>query len=226
MSVRATPSLAFTAYSCGTPKIERMPLPVRSRTVRHAAGALALAGLVLVGCARPSHVPATATMRFGQLQASTTHSSGASARLFSAVLPAEVSSVLLRFPQNSIPGQPLRVLVALHGIGGSGETFARDLTAAADQNSWVLVAPTIAYGDWMDPVQVAHEDTALIDLAVWLSCTAPDSDGPADRLWRPAARLLARRPARTSVCRGVPGAGCGCRGTVSGLLHVTRGDLR
>jgi pimeloyl-ACP methyl ester carboxylesterase len=58
------------------------------------------------------------------------------------------------------------VLVALHGIGGDGASFARDFAAAADQNGWVLVAPTIAYGDWLDPAQLAREDAVLIP---WLS---------------------------------------------------------
>jgi pimeloyl-ACP methyl ester carboxylesterase len=58
------------------------------------------------------------------------------------------------------------VLVALHGMGGAGDQFASDLIAQADRNHWLLVAPTIAYGDWTDPVQVAREDPALIH---WLS---------------------------------------------------------
>src|ERR1700680_4537383 len=39
----------------------------------------------------------------------------------SAEVPSEVRSVFVRLPQsNVIPGQALRVLVALHGIGGDG----------------------------------------------------------------------------------------------------------
>jgi pimeloyl-ACP methyl ester carboxylesterase len=87
--------------------------------------------------------------------------------VFGSALPSNVSSVFVRFPQsNPSASQPLRVLVALHGIGGDGATFAGDLTTAADQNGWILVAPTIVYGDWMDPTQVAKEDAALI---TWLS---------------------------------------------------------
>jgi poly(3-hydroxybutyrate) depolymerase len=78
--------------------------------------------------------------------------------VFGGALPSNVSSVFVRFPQsNPSASQPLRVLVALHGIGGDGAAFAGDLTTAADQNGWILVAPTIAYGDWMDPTQVARE---------------------------------------------------------------------
>jgi hypothetical protein len=76
---------------------------------------------------------------------------------FSGELPAEVSSVFVRLPQsNVVPGQPLRVLVALHGIGGDGATFASDLAAAADQHGWLLVAPTVAYGDWCGPSTLQH----------------------------------------------------------------------
>jgi pimeloyl-ACP methyl ester carboxylesterase len=94
------------------------------------------------------------------------------------MLPAQVRSVFLRFPHATAPGQPLRVVVALHGIGGNGETLARDLTAAADRYGWVLVAPTIAYGDWMDPVQLAHEDAALIN---WLSANVAQVSMQTDR---------------------------------------------
>jgi pimeloyl-ACP methyl ester carboxylesterase len=51
-------------------------------------------------------------------------------------------------------------------MGGGGEDFAADLKVAADQHGWVLVAPTIAYGDWTDPTQVAREDAMLIE---WLA---------------------------------------------------------
>src|SRR3982074_1843196 len=93
-----------------------------TRTVRWAALGLAL--LVLVGC-----VPVVAAM---------------SPVVFAAAPPrAMVKSVFVRLPQDSGAGQTLRVVVVLHGIGGNGETFARDLTTAADKYGWVLVAPTI-----------------------------------------------------------------------------------
>jgi len=57
---------------------------------------------------------------------------------------------------------PLQVLVALHGIGGNGEQFAGPILSEADRNNWLLVAPTIVYGDWTDPNQVASEDPRLI----------------------------------------------------------------
>jgi pimeloyl-ACP methyl ester carboxylesterase len=78
---------------------------------------------------------------------------------------AEVTNVNVRMPQ-STGGQPLQLLIALHGMGGNGPDFAAPLAAQADANHWVLVAPTINYGDWTDPAQITREDPALI---AWLS---------------------------------------------------------
>ena len=80
---------------------------------------------------------------------------------------AEIQNVYVRLPQTATSDdQPLQVVVALHGMGGNGRDFAGPLATAADQNGWVLVAPTINYGDWTDPAQITHEDPALIS---WLS---------------------------------------------------------
>ena len=102
------------------------------------------------------------------LQLLPTQSVGASSLQASLAVTggAEVRSVYVRLPQGPSNGDPPRVLVALHGMGGAGEDFARDLTDAADRNNWLIVAPTIAYGDWMNPAQVATEDPALIE---WLA---------------------------------------------------------
>jgi pimeloyl-ACP methyl ester carboxylesterase len=78
---------------------------------------------------------------------------------------AEVSDVYVRLPQTS-PASPLQVLVALHGMGGNGTDFGSALTAQADANGWLIVAPSISYGDWTNPDVISHEDPALI---AWLS---------------------------------------------------------
>jgi pimeloyl-ACP methyl ester carboxylesterase len=88
-----------------------------------------------------------------------------------AVLAAEpaaaaVPSVFLRTPRDVAPGTPLQVLVALHGMGGTGDQIAGRVLAEAERNHWLLVAPTINYGDWTDPKQVAREDPLLIE---WLA---------------------------------------------------------
>ncbi len=78
---------------------------------------------------------------------------------------AEVKDVFIRLPQSE-PQGPLEVLVALHGMGGNGNDFGSALASQADANGWLLVAPTIAYGDWTNPDQISHEEPALI---AWLS---------------------------------------------------------
>jgi poly(3-hydroxybutyrate) depolymerase len=93
---------------------------------------------------------------------------GASASSITALEVAggsEVQNVYVRMPQASNQ-QPLQVVIALHGMGGNGQDFAAPLAAQADQNNWIVVAPTISYGDWTDPAQISHEDPALI---AWLS---------------------------------------------------------
>jgi pimeloyl-ACP methyl ester carboxylesterase len=79
---------------------------------------------------------------------------------------AEVRGVYSRPPQTPLGDQPLQVLVALHGMGGNGQDFAAPLFAQADLHGWLLVAPTIQFGDWTDPAQIAREDPALV---AWLS---------------------------------------------------------
>jgi pimeloyl-ACP methyl ester carboxylesterase len=79
---------------------------------------------------------------------------------------AEVRDVYIRAPQNVPDGQPLQVLIALHGMGGNGADFGGAFASLADANGWLVVAPTISYGDWIDPNQIVHEDPALV---AWLS---------------------------------------------------------
>src|ERR1700736_4933880 len=83
-----------------------------------------------------------------------------------AELPAGIPSVYLHLPKDLPTNAPVQVLVALHGMGGTGEQFASNLMGESERNHWLLVAPTIDYGDWMDPAQVAKEDPRLIR---WLS---------------------------------------------------------
>jgi pimeloyl-ACP methyl ester carboxylesterase len=74
-----------------------------------------------------------------------------------------VRGVYLRAPQGGLPtGKPVQVLLALHGMGGNGQDFAKDLLDQADRYGWLVVAPTIEYGDWTNPDVVASEDPLLI----------------------------------------------------------------
>jgi pimeloyl-ACP methyl ester carboxylesterase len=62
----------------------------------------------------------------------------------------------------TVPGKPLQVLLALHGMGSNGDDFSKDLIEQADRYGWLLVAPTIDYGDWTKPDLVTREDPLLI----------------------------------------------------------------
>jgi len=75
---------------------------------------------------------------------------------------AEVKDIFVRLPQGAVDAQRLQVLVALHGMGGNGADFGGALAAQADAHGWLIIAPTISYGDWTDPAQIAREDPALI----------------------------------------------------------------
>src|SRR5437899_153424 len=81
----------------------------------------------------------------------------------SPLVGTPIRSVYVRVPQGATDSSmPLQVLLALHGIGGNGQDFSRELIEPADQYGWLLVAPTIDYGDWTNPSVVAHEDAQLI----------------------------------------------------------------
>jgi pimeloyl-ACP methyl ester carboxylesterase len=80
-----------------------------------------------------------------------------------AIAGTPIRSIFLRAPQRPMPTQtPLQVLLVLHGMGGNGADFSRDLFDKADTNGWLIVAPTIDYGDWTNPNVVAQEDPLLI----------------------------------------------------------------
>ena len=79
---------------------------------------------------------------------------------------SEVPAVYVRPPRSAAGAQPLQVVVALHGMGANGQEFGGALASEADQYNWLIVAPTIEYGDWTDPVQITHEEPALV---AWLS---------------------------------------------------------
>ncbi len=68
----------------------------------------------------------------------------------------------VRLPAQSAPNRSLRILLALHGMGGRGDRFAENLIPDCDRNGWVLVAPTLPYKrDYMDPNRLLEEDLRL-----------------------------------------------------------------
>jgi pimeloyl-ACP methyl ester carboxylesterase len=81
----------------------------------------------------------------------------------SPIIGTPIRSVYVRAPRGaSLATRPLQVLLALHGMGGNGEDFSKELIESADRYGWVIVAPTIEYGDWTNPNVVAREDPLLI----------------------------------------------------------------
>src|ERR1700730_6107190 len=94
---------------------------------------------------------------------------GPSVAMLRAAGAAEVQDIYIRPPETSPDGQagqPLQVLIALHGMGGNGTDFGNALASQADAHGWLIVAPTISYGNWNQPTQSIHEDPALV---AWLS---------------------------------------------------------
>jgi len=79
-----------------------------------------------------------------------------------AMVPLSAPDVFVSVPPGAGAAQPLQVLVALHGMGGDGATFSRELLASAAVNNWVVVAPTFAYRDYLDPALVRADDAAFL----------------------------------------------------------------
>jgi pimeloyl-ACP methyl ester carboxylesterase len=109
--------------------------------------------LLFVGCLLwPAGAPATAGPTESELLTGT-----------------PIRSVYVRPPRGPMQSGPVQVLVALHGMGGDGANFGQSLTEQADRYGWLLVAPTVQFGDWRDPSQVAAEDPIIIHtLATYL----------------------------------------------------------
>lgn len=72
--------------------------------------------------------------------------------------PFSRNDLFIHMPPNASPLKPLRVLVVLHGMGGRGDIFSSGLIADADRHGWLLIAPTMRYRDYMDPVQLLQDD--------------------------------------------------------------------
>ena len=85
-------------------------------------------------------------------------SSNSVARISKPSRPLEGAELDVHVPPQANAGQPLRVLVVLHGMGGSGEVFSQSLVGEAERNGWVLVAPTFQYHDYLDPKQLMEDD--------------------------------------------------------------------
>ncbi|HVA25583.1 MAG TPA: alpha/beta fold hydrolase [Chloroflexota bacterium] len=65
----------------------------------------------------------------------------------------------IHIPIGAGGGAPL--LLALHGFGGSGKDFAQALLPLVDARGWLLVAPTFAYLDLVDPAETQLDDVTF-----------------------------------------------------------------
>ena len=64
-------------------------------------------------------------------------------------------------PPPAPSGQPVRLIVALHGMGGNGADMAAMLGPLATQQGWALLAPTMPYRDYRDPELVRRDGELL-----------------------------------------------------------------
>ncbi|MBI3912864.1 MAG: hypothetical protein HY327_01515 [Chloroflexi bacterium] len=80
------------------------------------------------------------------------------ARLATPTSSPEISDLYVHLPPDAPLKQPLRVVVALHGVGSRGDVFAQSLIADADRNGWLLIAPTFPYRDHMNPRVLLEDD--------------------------------------------------------------------
>jgi poly(3-hydroxybutyrate) depolymerase len=72
------------------------------------------------------------------------------------------SDYFLYTPTNAAARGPLQVLVTVHGMGGNGAAFCQNLIARAEQDGWIIVAPTFNYQDYKNPDSVVQDDTHML----------------------------------------------------------------
>jgi pimeloyl-ACP methyl ester carboxylesterase len=78
--------------------------------------------------------------------------------------PINGIDLFIHMPPDATQSAPLQVVLALHGMGAKGEAFAECLVTEADRNGWLLVAPTLPYGDYMNPTVLAGDDVRLSEM--------------------------------------------------------------
>jgi len=57
---------------------------------------------------------------------------------------------------------PRTILLALHGMGQVGGSLGGQLMPFAQERNWVIVAPTINYGEWRDPDRLALAEARVL----------------------------------------------------------------
>lgn len=85
----------------------------------------------------------------------------ASAERTHAYLAAEPLAEYTFVPPPAATAQPIRLLVALHGMGGNGADMAAMLGPLAARQGWAILAPTMPYRDYRDPDLVRRDGELL-----------------------------------------------------------------
>jgi len=65
-------------------------------------------------------------------------------------------------PAAAKAGQPIPVLLAVHGVASSGSDFAAPLVPLSQSNGWLLIAPTLQYHNYNSPLETRADDLLLI----------------------------------------------------------------
>jgi predicted esterase len=122
--------------------------------VRHRLSSIVVSLMVLVGALAWSH-SASGPIAIASVQQPVT--SDASGR-FVAADPLKDYTFIA--PTGGTK-QPIRLLVALHGMGGVGADMATMLKPLAQQQGWAILAPTMPYRDYRDPDLVRRDGELL-----------------------------------------------------------------
>jgi pimeloyl-ACP methyl ester carboxylesterase len=72
--------------------------------------------------------------------------------------PFATQDLFIFIPPTVNKQKPVRVLVALHGMGNRGDVFSNAMLSTAEANGWILIAPTMQYRDWTNPDLLLQDD--------------------------------------------------------------------
>jgi predicted esterase len=122
--------------------------------VRHRLSSIVVSLIVLAGALGWSHSPIAPIAIASVSQAATSGTGGQ----FVAADPLKDYTFVA---PTTTSKQPVRLLVALHGMGGSGADMASLLGPLAQQQGWALLAPTMPYHDYLDPALVRRDGELL-----------------------------------------------------------------
>ncbi len=60
------------------------------------------------------------------------------------------------------PNVPRVAVIALHGMGQKGDAIGGQLMPFAQARNWVIIAPTLDYGEWRDPDQLVKSEPRIV----------------------------------------------------------------